>query len=89
MCPTALGRKEKKLYNVHIVQWQYPPDTVHINELGTHRQTKRIRIHKFVFLNLKARYAAQKILQQHRFIRKNFSTTRIALHYTWERYALA
>ena len=22
MCPTALGRKEKKLYNVHIVQWQ-------------------------------------------------------------------
>ena len=21
MCPTALGRKEKKLYNVHIVQW--------------------------------------------------------------------
>ena len=21
MCPTALGRKEKKLYNVHIVHW--------------------------------------------------------------------
>ena len=23
MCPTALGRKEKKLYNVHIVQCNY------------------------------------------------------------------
>ena len=23
MCPTALGQKEKKLYNVHIVQWPY------------------------------------------------------------------
>ena len=38
MCPTALGRKEKKLYNVHIVQWWH---------IVTYKECWKIQRHSF------------------------------------------